>query len=256
MIANSTPVLAAAGAKVSPPVGVTELRTLVTVRAVSGQILQVQARAPQAGYAEQLANAVASSYVTYSVSWRRPRRGLRWPRCSSNPPSSPSRSMICKPRSTRVSARIAAEASGSSAGLQDANLLTSLQSEQSQLSQELNSVTSQISAAQLASSSAASTTRILQTAATVPADTYGLAVTAGITGFIVGCIDAPLSSFVRVQRDPRLRLRDEIAQAVGAPVIASIEAPSCTTATSGESFSRAGRAPPQSGRSGTCCTPS
>ena len=66
MIADSTPVLAAAGAKVSPPLGVTELRTLVTVRALSGQILQIQARAPQSAYAEQLANAVASSYVKYS----------------------------------------------------------------------------------------------------------------------------------------------------------------------------------------------
>ena len=66
MIANSTPVLAAAGAKVSPPLGVTKLRTLVTVKALGGQILQVQARAPQGRYAEQLANAVASSYVTYT----------------------------------------------------------------------------------------------------------------------------------------------------------------------------------------------
>ena len=130
--------------------------------------------------------------------------------------------MVCSHRSTLVSARIAGEAPGSSAGLQDANLLSSLQNEQTQLSQELNSVTSQISAAQLASSSAASTTRILQTAAAVPTDRYGLPVEAGIIGFALGLLGGAVFVLLRVQRDRRLRLRDEIAQAAGAPVIASI----------------------------------
>ena len=61
-----------------------------------------------------------------------------------------------------VSARIASEAAGSSAGQQDANLLSSLQNEQNQVSLQLSNVTSQISSAQLASGSAANTTRILQ----------------------------------------------------------------------------------------------
>jgi capsular polysaccharide biosynthesis protein len=231
VIADSTPVLTAAGAKVSPPVGVAKLRTLVTVRAVSGQILQVQARAPQAGYAEQLANAVASSYVTYTgqlaaTSARPQVAALQQQSAQLTKQVNDLQTQI-----GTVSARIVAEASGSSAGLQDANLLSSLQSEQSQLSQELNSVTSQISAAQLAVSSTANITRILQTAAAVPADKYGLTVTAGIVGFTVGCLGSAVFVLVRAQRDRRLRLRDEIAQAAGAPVIVSIEAPSCTTPT-------------------------
>ncbi len=236
VIANSTPVLTAAGAKVSPPVGVAKLRTLVTVKAVGGQILQVQARAPQARYADQLANAVASSYVTYTGQLAATSAGPQVAALQQQSAQLTKQVNDLQTQITTVSTRIAAEVAGSSAGLQDANLLTSLQSEQSQLSQELNSVTSQISAAQLAGSSAANSTRILQTATIVPADTHALAVTAGIVGFAIGILGSAAFVLVRAQRDPRLRLRDEIAQAVGASVIASIEAPSCSTATEWREF--------------------
>ena len=231
VIARSTPVLAAAGTKVSPPVGVTKLRTLVTVGALSGQILQVQARAPQSGYAQQLANAVASSYVTYAGQLAATSAG---PQVTALQQLSAQLTKQVDDLQTQigtVAARIVAEPAGSSAGLQDANLLSSLQNEQSQLSQELNSVTSQIAGAQAAGSSAASTIRILQTAAAVPADTYGLTVRSGIIGFAIGLLGGAVFVLVRVQRDRRLRLRDEIARAAGAPVIASIEAPGCTTPT-------------------------
>ena len=231
VIADSTPVLAAAGAKVTPRVGVTELRTLVTVRAISGQILQFQARAPQSAYAEQLANAVASSYVKYSAQLAATSAG---PEVSGLQQQSAQLTKQVNDLQTQidtVSARIATEGSGSSAGLQDANLLSSLQNEQSQLSQELNSVTGQISAAQLASTSAANTTRILQSAAAVSPNRYGLTATAGVIGLAIGFFGGSIIVLVRAQRDRRLRLRDEIARAAGASIIGSLEAPTCTSPT-------------------------
>ena len=231
VIANSTPVLTAAGVKVSPPVGVAKLRTLVTVKAISGQILQVQARAPQAGYAEQLADAVASSYVTYTGQLASASAGSQVAALQQQSAQLTKQIDDLQTQIGTVSARIGAEASGSSAGLQDANLLSSLQSEQSQLSQQLNGVNAQISAAQIASSSTANTTRILQTAAAVPADVNGFTVTAGIVGFIIGVLGSSVFVLLGSQRDGRLRLRDEIAQAAGAPVMASLEAHSCTTPT-------------------------
>ena len=231
VIADSTPVLIAAGAKVTPPIGVTKLRTLVTVRAISGQILQVQARAPQSPLAEQLANAVASSYVSYTAQLA---ATSARPEVSALQQQSAQLTKQVNDLQTQigtVSARIAFEAPGSSAALQDANLLSSLQNEQSQLSQELNSITNQISAAQLAGSSAANTTRILQTAAAVPPNRYGPEATAGIIGLVIGLFGSAVIVVLRAQRHRRLRLRDEIARAAGAPVIASIEAPSCTSPT-------------------------
>ena len=186
VIANSTPVLAAAGTKVSPPIGVIKLRTLVRVSAISGQILQVQARAPQSGYAQQLANAVAASYITYAGQLAATSSGPQVAALQQQSAQLTKQVNDLQAQIGTVSARIAAEPSGSDAGLQDANLLSSLQNEQSQLSQELNSVTSQISAAQFAGSSAASTIRILQTATAVPADKYGFTIKAGIIGFAIG----------------------------------------------------------------------
>lgn len=229
VIAGSTPVLAAAGAKVSPPLGATALRSLLTVKALSGQVLQIQARASQSSYAEQLANAVAASYVNYVAQLQTSSAG---PGVAALQEESSLLTLHIKDLQTQintVSARITSEGAGSSAGLQDANLLGSLQSEQNQISTQLNGVTSQIVAAQLASGSGENTTRILQAAAVQPVSKFGLPVTAGLVGFAVGLLGSAVFVLVRLQRDRRLRFRDEIAHAAGVPVIASLEAPSCTT---------------------------
>ena len=230
VIASSTPVLAAAGARVSPPLTVTALQKLVTVKALGGQILQVQARARQGGYAEQLANAVAQSYVKYTGQLATTSAGPELAGLQKQSAQLTRQINSLQSQIDTVSARIASELPGSSAGLQDSNLLSSLRNEQNQNSLQLNGVTGQISALQLASGSAASTTQILQKAAAVPVDN-SLPRTAGLLGFVLGLFGSAVFVLVRVKRDHRLRVRDELAQAAGAPVIASIEAPTCTTPT-------------------------
>jgi len=128
-----------------------------------------------------------------------------------------------------VTARIASEGAGSSDGQQDTNLLGSLRSEQNQVSLQLNSVTNQITNAQLESGSTAGTTRILQTATAQPASRYAFPIKAGIIAFALGLLGSAVFVLVRLQRGHRLRFRDEIARTAGAPVIASLDAPSCTS---------------------------
>ena len=229
VIARSTPVLASAGAKVSPPLGVMKLRSLVTVTALSDQILQFQARAPLGSYAEQLANAVAASYVKYAGQLATTSAGSGLAALQKKSSQLTKSINDLQTQINTVIARIASEGAGSSAGQQDANLLNSLQNEQKQVSLELEGVTGQISTAQLASGTAASTTQILQYAAALPVDKYSLPITAGIVGFVVGLLGSAVFVVVRLPRGRRLRLRDEIARAAGAPVIASLEAPGCTT---------------------------
>ena len=189
VIAKSTPVLAAAGAKVSPPLGALEVEKLVTVTPLSGQILQIQAQAPTSRYATQLANAVAASYVHYVGQLEADYcEGCGGRFAAANPPSSLNRSRICSTQIDTVTARIASEGAGSSQGQQDTNLLGSLRSEQNQVSLQLNSVTNQITNAQLANGSTASTTRILQMATAQPASKYGFPIEAGIIGFAFGAV--------------------------------------------------------------------
>ena len=203
--------MAAAGAKVSPPIGAAALRNLVTANALSGQILQIQARAPQSRYAEELSNAVRASYVNYMSQLASTSIG---PGVTALQQESDLFTQQIKNLQTQidsVSARISSEGAATSAGQQDASLLTSLQNEQGQVSAQLNSVTGQIAAAQLADGSAASTTRILQNATLQPSSKVESVVTAGIVGLTVGLLGAVVVVLVRLQRGRRLRLRDDIA---------------------------------------------
>ena len=236
VIARSTPVLAAAGAKVTPPLGVLSMRKLVTVTPLSGQILQIEAQAPTGTYAVQLANAVAASYVDYIDQLETNSAG---PGVVALQRESSQLTQQIKDLQTQidaVSARISSEGAGSSAGQQDTTLLESLRNEQNQVALQLNNVSSQIASAELANGSTAGATRTLQKAALQPMSPYRLPVEAGIIGFAIGLLSGTVFVLIRFQRGHRLRLRDEIARAAGAPVIASIEAPTCTTSSAWRDF--------------------
>jgi capsular polysaccharide biosynthesis protein len=229
VIAKSLPVLAAAGAKVSPPLGAAGVKDLVTVTPLSGQVLQIQAESPNSGYAVQVANAVAASYVSYIGQLQTSTVGADVTALQQEATLFRKQIKSLQTQINTVSARIAAEGAGSSAGEQDATLMGTLQSQQNQVTLQLNSVTSQIAAAQLPSGSTANTTRILQKAAALPVSKYALPIELGIIGLVIGALGTSAFLLIRLQRGRRLRLRDEIARAAGAPVIASLDAPRCTT---------------------------
>ena len=231
VIARSTPVLAAAGAKVSPPLGALGVKRLVTVTPLSGQILQIQAQAPASRYAAQLANAVAASYVDYIGQLDASSAGAAVAALQHESNLLTQQIKDLQGQIDTVTARIASEGAGSSDGQRDTNLLGSLRSEQDQVSLQLNSLTNQITNAQLESRSTASTTRILQKATAQPASRYGFPIEAGIIAFALGLLGSAAFVLVRLQRGRRLRFRDEIARTAGAPVIASLDAPSCTNAS-------------------------
>jgi capsular polysaccharide biosynthesis protein len=226
VIARSTPVLSAAGAKMSPPLGALAVKQLVTVSPLSGQILQIQAKDPSSGYAAQLANAVAASYVTYvgqlqgsatrsAVAALQHESGLLTKQITD-----------LQSQIDTVTSRIAAEGAGSSAGQQDTNLLGSLRSEQNQVSLQLNSVSGQITNSQFKSGSSVNTTRILQKAAIQPVSKYKLPVEAAIIGIAIGLLGSTAFVLVRLQSRRRPQLQDDIAR-LGAPVIGSLESPRC-----------------------------
>jgi len=229
VIARSTPVLAAAGAKVSPPLGALEVEKLVTVTPVSGQILQIQAQAPASRYATQLANAVAASYVHYVGQLETDTARAAVVALQRESTQLAQQVKNLQYEIGAVTARITSEGAGSSQGQQDTNLVGSLRSQQNQVSLQLNGVTNQITNAQIANGSTASTTRILQMATVQPTSKYVFPIEAAIIAFASGALGSAVFVLVRLQHGHRLRLRDEIARTAGAPVIASIDAPRCTT---------------------------
>jgi capsular polysaccharide biosynthesis protein len=236
VIARSTPVLTAAGAKVSPPLGALGVEKLVTVTPLSGQILQIQAQAPASTYAVQLANAVATSYVDYVGQLQASSAGPAVADLQKESALLTKQIKDLQSQISTVAARITSEGTGSSAGQRDVALLGSLQSEQNQVSLQLNTVTSQISSAQLASGSTETSTRILQRATAQPVSKFVLPLEAGIIGAVIGLLGAIVFVLLRLQRGYRLRLRDEIARAAGASVIASLDAQICTAPSAWREF--------------------
>jgi len=66
-------------------------------------------------------------------------------------------------------------------------------------------------------------------ATTQPVSKYRSPIEAGIIAFALGVLGSVAFVLVRLQHGNRLRLRDEIARAAGSPVIAALDAPSCST---------------------------
>ena len=229
VIARSTPVFAAAGSKISPPLGALEAEKLVTVTPLSGQILQIQAHAPESRYAVQLANAVAASYIDYVGQLKADSARTAVTALQDESTQLTQQIKNLQFEITTVTDRLASEAAGSNQGQQDTELLASLRSEQNAASLQLNSVTNQITNARIENGSTASTTRVLQMATAQPASKYGFAIEAGIIAFVIGVLGSAAFVLVRSQQEHRLRFRDEIARTAGVPVIVSLDAPSCTT---------------------------
>jgi capsular polysaccharide biosynthesis protein len=229
VIARSIPVLAAAGTKVSPPLGALGVEKLVKVTPLSGQILQIQAQAPKSGYAIRLANAVAASYIDYIGQLETESARTAVAALQHESAQLTKQIKDLQYEIGTIAARLASEAPGSGQAQLDTNLLGSLRTEQNQVSLQLNSVTNQITNAHIENGSTTNTTRVLQMAVAQPSSKYVFPIEAGIIAFVFGALAGAVFVLVRLQHGHRLRLRDEIARTAGVPVIASLDAPKCTT---------------------------
>jgi capsular polysaccharide biosynthesis protein len=229
IIATSTPVLAAAGAAVSPPISPTALKSDVSVSALSPDVLQFQVTASSATDAEKLANADATAYIAYVNKTGSLSNTGVLPALQQQASRLAGQVDSLQQQINSATAKLAAAGAGTTAGQRDSALLASLGTEQEEVSLQLNSVNNEIVSTQLSGSLSASATRVLQTAAVVPLSKtqIGLYPFVGLaTGLFVGC----LLVFVRSRGDRRLRLRDELAGAIGVPVLASLECTACKSA--------------------------
>ena len=211
-------------------------------------------RLRRVGYAEQLANAVAASYVRYTGQLAATSAG---PQVAALQQQSAQLTKQINDLQTQIdhcfcTYRLGAFRVGRRPARCKPVELTSERAES--VIQELNSVTSQISSAQLASGSAANTIRILQTAAAVPVDKVRPPVTAGIVGFAIGLFAARCScssaSNAIVVCAFGMRLHGQL----GPRSLPRLRLPAAPRPPPGENFSTAGRVPLTSGRCGTSCT--
>ncbi len=231
VIAKSTPVLAAAGAKLSPPLGALEVRKLISVSQPSGQILQIEAQGRTSSDAVRLANGVAASFIQYITQLGAQNSGAAVASLQHQSTLLTQQINDLQAQIASVQTRLASEGAGSSTGQQDATTLSQLHEEENQVALRLNSVSRQLATAQVANGTGSATSMVVQKATVQPLSKYQLPIQAGIIGFVIGLLGGAVFVLVRAQRGSRLRFRDEIARVACAPVIASLEAPGCTTAS-------------------------
>jgi capsular polysaccharide biosynthesis protein len=219
-IAKSGAVLLPAANEADSSLSLAQLQRAVST-STAGDVLSITATASNAREANALANAVANQLVSFvtangSAASSGTLAGLESQSQQLSTQLSNVQSQI-----TAAKGRLASESPSSVAGQQDSQLVGSLTTEQSNLVEQQNTVTNEINQTKLGIASANQGTEVIQRATAQGPSTSSivfLVVAAGLCGLLLGSI------FVLIvhRRDPRLWTRDQLAQAVGSPVVLSM----------------------------------
>lgn len=223
VIASSLPVLEQAARETKPQISPDTLKHHVSVSSLSDDVLRFEAKMPNGPSAVDAANAVAQSYISYTTSASAASSSTALSSLRSQASSLTGQIQQLQSQIQAVSSRLAAEGPASSAGQSDTSLLGSLRSEEGQISLSLDSVNSQIANLQVSGGLQSGSTRLLQSAVLAGSpSTAKKAAEYGVIGAAGGLLVGFIFVLVRWGDDPRLRLRDDIARVIGAPVVGSL----------------------------------
>jgi capsular polysaccharide biosynthesis protein len=205
-----------------------QLQHQVTVTAPTDDVIQIQARARRASDAVALANAIATAFIAYMNSSNLSSGGAVLGDLQQESTLLAHQAQDIQNQITAITARLGGEGPSSADGQRDDAMLTWLRAQSNDVSQLIN-VNSQSVATQITAGPAGAATRMLQRASVSPSSRLQAEILDGAIGLMAGLIVATAITFVQFRRDRRLRLRDHIARAVGASVIASVAATKCVT---------------------------
>ena len=232
-IARSSSVLGRAAKAMKPPMSIGEVEQHVQVAAPTTDVLRITATGTSAKQAQTLSEAVARSHVSYLEE-------------AANALSEDQRSALSARRSTlkknlsavndeinKTSARLEKEDKISSEGRADAAALAELTAQQAQLALQLDEIKKQVDAGlEPRNGEVGGGASVIQNAS--PAERPGLiqhiAILAGL-GAAVFLLLAAVYVVLTGRKDRTLRSRDQIADAIGVPVVASLESRAVRSAT-------------------------
>jgi len=227
IIATSSPVLSEAGGAVLPPIGAQELRSRLSVTAPSQDVLQVLVHAKTRSDAKKLANAVATDYIAYVANSANGSAALL-KHLESESVQLTQQVLGLQKQINSTESQLAAESPTSPAGVRDNSELNTLRTEQEQVSIQLSNINSQVVNAEVTNTQATDATQLLEPAVVVPASKLEPVLTAFL-GALAGLAAGTALALGFARGDRRLRSRDALAGAIGAPVVASIWAKPCRT---------------------------
>lgn len=217
-IATSTAVLGPAGASMRPRLSVKEVERRVEVTAPTRDLLQIQARAESADLAQKLTQAVAEAEVRFVATGRRQLRNAERVALSERRMQLAASLETVNEELQKSMARKEGQDPDSPAGTAEAIAFSQLAAQQANLVLQMDRLRDQEEQTKVGGPAS-----IVQAA--TPARRPGLVlqyVGFGMAGAAAALTLAAAVLLARGRRDPRLRYRDEIADAVGSPVIGSV----------------------------------
>ncbi len=223
-IATSAAVLKPAGVQADLSLSLDALHQRVTTTTYAAGVLGITATGPTVQQAEALANAVADRLVAFATTDGSTAGLGALSALQAESSQLGSQLKDVQQELTTANNRLAADGAQSPAGQQDSNLVAQLTAEKSSLTLQADTVKSQIAQAELGQVSANQGTEVIQQATLT-----GAGVTSLVLGLILGLLGGVLVGAVvvlaRHRRDPRLWTRDGLADALGSPVMLSLQVP-------------------------------
>ena len=222
-IAHSATVLERAGQTVVPALPARSVEQMVKISAPTNQLIKIDATSAKAADAQAVSQAVADSYVGYvsntarevtaaalaDLTVRRDQLLTQFRQLRAEIAASTKRQQALNPNSPE--------------GIKEAQLLAELRTQQADISVQLDKVEDKIATGGPVPSSATVGTSVIQKATEARGHpTWMRLLFWGTLGALVCTILAAIVLLVAARRDPRVRLRDEIADAVGSPVLAAV----------------------------------
>jgi capsular polysaccharide biosynthesis protein len=192
----------------------------VTVTGITVTLLQIVAKSSSAAQAERLANDVALEFVNSATSQSAAVASATVTELNQQLGQYVNQAKLLKGQITTTQAELNSQSPGSDQARSDSALLTTETGAYDNTLQQEKLVSSQIVQAQLSGGSPSTGATVLEVATTAIRPSILRVPELGVVGLLVGMVVA----FGVGRKDRRLRQRDEIAHAAGAPVLASLTA--------------------------------
>lgn len=228
-IATSAAVLAPAGRTVDTRLSLAQLQSRVSTDAVASGVLGITAAGTSPAQAEALSNAVADHLVQFVTTSGTGSGAAELAGLQAQEGQLESQIVDVQKEIDAARQRETAVGATSTPGQQAAALVGQLTSEQTTLDLQLDSVKSQIGQAKQGVASANQGTVVIQRATTAVGRSVLSRALVLVAGGLAGLFVGGLVVLAVRRRDPRLWTRDELAAAVGSPVVLSLEAPARRT---------------------------
>ncbi|HEY6742381.1 MAG TPA: Wzz/FepE/Etk N-terminal domain-containing protein [Lapillicoccus sp.] len=221
-IVESTPVLEKAGRSLKPALSAQQVLDRITVDAPTSQLIEIKASSPRPREAEALSKGVAEAYVESIVARAKAVTGATMGDLYVRRDRLESTLKHVSDQLQQTTDRLEAASTSSPGQGRDTTLKAELTVQQAGLAADLERVQSDIAAGGGVEGASTAATIVQAGVPAIGPGRLPALVTWGALGALLGAAFAAAFVAFRARRDPRLRARDDLADAVGSTVLVDL----------------------------------